>query len=137
MRVVLDTNVVVSGLMLPASRPGRILAAWEAGLFLLVTSDDLLAELADVLDQPKIRRRVRWSKDSIDDYVSTMRAFSHVVNARQYRRPIVRDINDDIVLATMVAGRADWLVTGDKDFLVLAEGYPILSPAAFWLRHGW
>lgn len=53
---------------------------------------------------------------------------------------LLRDANDLPVLGTLLAaaqaGKVDYLLTGDKDLLVLAERYPILSPADFWARHG-
>ncbi len=42
-----------------------------------------------------------------------------------------------MVLGTFLAGKADYLITGDEDLLELAERYSIITPAEFWLRHGW
>lgn len=54
--------------------------------------------------------------------------------------PNLRDTNDQPVLATLLAALnasgADYLVTGDKDLLALAERYPIVTPATFWAAHG-
>jgi putative PIN family toxin of toxin-antitoxin system len=48
----------------------------------------------------------------------------------------LRDKADGPVLGTLLAARADYLITGDKDLLALAGRYPIVTPAAFWGRHG-
>ena len=48
----------------------------------------------------------------------------------------LRDPADQPVLLTLLAAKADYLVTGDKDLLVLASQYPILTPSEFWTRHG-
>jgi uncharacterized protein len=48
----------------------------------------------------------------------------------------LRDAADAPVLGTLLAGHADYLITGDKDLLVLADRYPIVTPADFWERHG-
>lgn len=56
MKVVLDTNILVSGLMYPASTPGRIIAAWSEAQFDVVSSHEQLAEVARVLGYSKIRR---------------------------------------------------------------------------------
>jgi predicted nucleic acid-binding protein len=48
----------------------------------------------------------------------------------------LRDPADQPVLATLRASGADYLITGDKDLLALADRYPIVTPAAFWARHG-
>jgi putative PIN family toxin of toxin-antitoxin system len=48
----------------------------------------------------------------------------------------LRDKADQQILGTLLASRADYLITGDKDLLALAGRYPIVTPAAFWERHG-
>jgi predicted nucleic acid-binding protein len=48
----------------------------------------------------------------------------------------LRDKADGPVLGTLLAAQADYLITGDKDLLALAGKYPIVTPAAFWERHG-
>jgi putative PIN family toxin of toxin-antitoxin system len=48
----------------------------------------------------------------------------------------LRDDSDQLVLGSLRAAKADYLVTGDKDLLALAKLYPIVTPAAFWARHG-
>jgi putative PIN family toxin of toxin-antitoxin system len=48
----------------------------------------------------------------------------------------LRDRKDQPILGTLLAAQADYLITGDKDLLALAGKYPILTPAAFWERHG-
>lgn len=58
MKIVLDTNVLVSGLLSPNGTPGRILAAWSAGKFDLMTRDAQMVEIARVLAHTKIRRRL-------------------------------------------------------------------------------
>ncbi len=50
--------------------------------------------------------------------------------------PNLRDPADQLVLATLRVSKADYLITGDKDLLALADKYPILTPAAFWALHG-
>lgn len=65
MRVVLDTNVFVFGLMLPQSLPGRIVAAWRDGEFDLVLSEPMLEEITRVLAYPKISRRLGWDLDKL------------------------------------------------------------------------
>jgi predicted nucleic acid-binding protein len=48
----------------------------------------------------------------------------------------LRDALDEPVLATLRASDAMYLITGDKDLLAMAEHYPIMTPSAFWQRHG-
>lgn len=73
MRVVLDTNVLVSGLLVPSSPPGQIVQAWRHGQFTVVMSDPLPKEVERVLGYPKIQKRLGWTPDLIVRYVSLLR----------------------------------------------------------------
>jgi putative PIN family toxin of toxin-antitoxin system len=59
-----------------------------------------------------------------------------VVEPDEGQDPDLRDAGDQQVLGTLRASRADYLITGDKDLLALADKYSIVTPAAFWQRHG-
>ncbi len=131
MRAVIDTNVFVSGLMLPKSTPGRIINAWRSGHFSLVLSEPTLAEISTVLSYPKIRRRIDWNDDAISRYVMLLRFEAEISDIRKTTAHVPRDGKDNMVLATLLASKADCLVTGDADLLALAGTYPILTPADF------
>lgn len=134
MRVVLDTNVLVSALLKRDSIPGRLLqAVWDGSLD-LVLSEPLLTELRDVLDYPKIRRRLLANAIDRDLFLDLLPFFTIQVDVSGIQVPRPRDAADEMVLATFVAGQAEWLVSGDEDLLVLADQYPILTPAAFVAR---
>ena len=66
MKVVLDTNVLVSGLMFPGGVPGRIVEAWFDARFDVVSSREQLEEVARVLAYPKIRRILGWDDRRIE-----------------------------------------------------------------------
>lgn len=134
MRAVLDTNVFISGLMLPDSIPGRIVAAWRAGQFDLVLSEPMLEEIARVLAYPKIVRRLKWDEAQIVRYVSLLRFEAEVVNIKDTPASVPGDPDDNPVLATLIASAADCLVSGDDDLLSLARQYPIISPSDFIQR---
>ena len=132
-RVVLDTNVLVSGLAYPAGNPGRILAAWRQGGVQVVLSRYILDEMVRVL--PRLKR-ITLSPVEIRDLADSFMFLADVVEPDGEREPALRDEADQLVLATWRAGRADYLVTGDKDLLALAGRYPVVTPAEFWERHG-
>ena len=131
MRAVIDSNVFVSGLMLPKSTPGRIINAWRSGHFSLVLSEPMLAEISTVLSYPKIRKRIDWNDDAISRYVMLLRFEAEIFDIRKTTAHVPRDAKDKMVLATLLASKADCLVTGDADLLALAGTYPILTPADF------
>lgn len=135
MRVVIDTNVFVSGLMLPASIPGRILAAAIVGGFELVLCEAIVEEISAALHYPKVRRRTALSDDEIDRYVQALRFVADMVDPTGVVVQVPDDRDDDVILATLVVARADWLVTGDAALLALADRHPIVTPAEFAARH--
>ena len=132
MRVVIDTNVVLSGLAYPASVPGRVMQLWTNRAIEAVVSEYLLDEIARVL--PRMNTRLKWTTQEQQDYVEMMRILCEVVAPAQ--TDAVRDKNDNPILGTLIASRADYLITGDKDLLVLLDQYAVVTPAQFLLRHG-
>lgn len=134
MRAVIDTNVFISGLMLPSSTPGRILGAWRTGHFSLVLSEPMLTEISAVLRYPKIQKRIVWDDDTISRYLTLLRFEAEIVDIQRRTARVPRDAKDNMVLATLLAGEANCLVTGDLDLLALADAYAILTPADFVSR---
>jgi len=131
--VVIDTNVVVSGIAYPASVPGRLLAAWRGGRIRMVTSRYIVDEVARVL--PRLAH-AGLSASQARDLADSFLVLADVVQPADCSEPALRDPGDSAVLGTLIAAGADWLVTGDHDLLVLADRYAILDPAAFWVRFG-
>jgi len=134
LRVVLDTNVLVSGLAYPASVPGRIVGAWRQGGLDVVLSRYILDELSRVL--PRLNHRMNWQDADFSDFFDILAVTTDLVDPDPITDDRLRDDADQPVLGTLLAARADYLVTGDRDLLALADHYPILTPAAFWDRHG-
>jgi len=133
LRVVLDTNVLVSGLGYPASIPGKLVNLWRQGSLRVVLSRHILEETARVL--PRLTR-LSLSADEIRDLVDSFVFLADLVDPAPAADPQLRDAADQAVLGTLLASQADYLITGDKDLLALADNYPILTPAGFWARHG-
>jgi putative PIN family toxin of toxin-antitoxin system len=133
LRVVLDTNVLVSGLAYPGSIPGRILSAWRQGGLELVLSRYILDELVRVLPRlPRVLLTTAEMRDLADSFLF----MAEIVEPSSEREESLRDEADQLVLGTLRAAKADYLVTGDKDLLALADRYRIVTPAVFWERHG-
>ena len=134
MKVVIDTNVLLSGLMFPEGTPGRIVAAWVENRFDVALSLDQLAEIGRVLEYPKIRRKLGWDDQKIEQFIKQLYIRAEVVELGAISVELVRDPDDATILQTLVAARADILVTGDQDLLALRERYPIETPAEFVRR---
>jgi putative PIN family toxin of toxin-antitoxin system len=133
LRVVLDPNVLVSGLAYPGSVPGHIVNVWRQGGLNVVLSRYILDEMSRVL--PRLSR-VQLSPIEIRDLVDSFMFLAEVVEPDEGQDPDLSDAGDQQVLGTLRASRADYLITGDKDLLALADKYSIVTPAAFWQRHG-
>ena len=139
LRVVLDTNVLLSGISYPASIPGKIMAAWRHGSIEVVLSNFILEELRRVL--PRLQSRHGLNKSEINDLVDSLSLLAETVEPEAgLPEAALRDADDQPVLGTLLAARsasgASYLVTGDKDLLALADRYPIVAPARFWEIHG-
>ncbi len=129
MRIVLDTNVVLSALLWRGT-PYRLLdAIRQCGEARLFTSPALLDELADVLTRPSATKRLaligRTAREVLADYVEAV----EVVEPAQVPRVVPNDADDDQVIAAAVAAGADWIVSGDADLLSMEsyQGIPIIT----------
>ncbi len=134
LKIVLDTNVLLSGTAYPTSIPGKIVSAWRSGGVDVVLSQYILDELQRVL--PKLNHRLGWTNLEISEFVDSLSFLADLVEPVQTVDPNLRDAADQPVLGTLLAAQANYLVTGDKDLLVLADRYPILNPTEFWQLHG-
>jgi uncharacterized protein len=115
MRVVLDTNILVSALIASAGNPAAIYNAWEDGKFTLLTCTEQLDELRATLHTPTIAERIKPYKAG--RLVNQLKDLAENIGPlpRVERSP---DPTDDFLLALSEAGRADYLVTGDKSGLL-------------------
>jgi len=135
MRVLLDTNVLISHLLTPAtiSPVGTIMEELAQEAFVLLVPPDLLVELERVATRkPHLAKRIR--PDQLARLRDTLLAVGELLPGIEEPFPAVtRDRKDDYLLTYAFVGAADYLVTGDNDLLVLRKiGHLIiLSPAAF------
>ena len=115
MRVVLDTNILVSALIAPAGKPAAIYNAWEQGKFTLLTCVEHLEELRATLQKPRVADLIKPFKAG--RLVNQIKKLAEDVGQLP---PVKRspDPGDDFLLAMAEAGRADYLVTGDKSGLL-------------------
>lgn len=120
MRVVVDTNVLISALLIETSLPARLIVLWREGRFDLLTSAEQLAELRRVTRYPKIRERL--SPALAGRLINELRGLAESVPNLP---PVTAspDPSDDYLLATVAAGHADFLVTGDKSGLLALKLY--------------
>jgi uncharacterized protein len=128
-RFVLDTNVIVSALLLPGSKPRHAFdRALDIGKVLL--SIPVLVELEGVLSRSKFDRYLL--EDERKEFLGALIKEAEIIEITE-RITACRDPRDDKFLELTVSGRADCLITGDPDLLVLHpyRDIPILRPAEF------
>ena len=132
-RAVLDTNVIVSGILSGPGVPGRILKTWLEDRFHLVTSRAILEELRRVLRYPKISRRHGWSDARVLEFVEDVTSLAILVPGELRLAIVADDPSDDRYLECAIEGEAGYVVSGDRHLIGLAqyEGVEILSPRAF------
>ena len=135
LRVVLDTNVLASGIAFVDSVPGRVVGAWTKGSIEVVLSHHILGELARIL--PRFDHKLHWTPSKYANLIDILTLRAEIVEPEPLDPKTVRDPDDIPVLGTLLVSKADYLITGDKDLLALTERYPeIISPADFWRKHG-
>lgn len=129
-RTVLDTNVLVSALLFPSGRVSWLRGMWQSRMVLPLASRETVSELIRVLLYPKFDLTNRERKDVLADYLPFCES---ITVDEAMALPECRDPFDRPFLALSLAGRADALVTGDKDLLAVAPEFavPILTPEAF------
>jgi putative PIN family toxin of toxin-antitoxin system len=131
-RIVVDTNCLISRLLLPSSIPGKaVRKAADSGIFLV--SEAPMNELADVLARPKFDRYI-----SLEDRQQFLRLLGRVSEFVHAVYPVreCRDPKDDKFLEVALNGKADLILTGDRDLRILDpwRGIAILSPAEYLKR---
>ena len=131
LHVVLDTNVVVSALLFADGRLSWLRQACREGTIVPLLSEATVHELMAVLAYPKFRLTANDIEVLLADYLPHGRSI-HPVSAPT-NAPRCRDSHDQMFIDLMLAGKADCLVTGDKDLLVLDGQLPgaVLTPVAF------
>lgn len=130
MRTVIDTNVLLSGLLWHGA-PHALLEQVRSGTLTLVTSPALLAELERVIRRAKFEVILVRSNTSRDQALAELRQWAELVDPPPLPQPVCRDPDDDAVLALALAAGAELIVSGDNDLLVLGSyaGIPIVDAA--------
>jgi len=135
-RVVLDTNVVLSALVFGGGAAGQVRRAWQRGALLPLASTVTVQELMRVLAYPKFRLSQLDQDELLADYLPYTQTV-HILQPPP-QVPPCRDVLDEPFMHLAVVGKAQVLVSGDRDLLAIAEeferasGCPILTLDAFF-----
>ena len=133
MRIVLDTNILVSSVLTATGPPRDLVDAARAQLFDLCSSPVLMAELFDVLSREKFARRFAQAGLTPMGIVKDIRRMVYMVIPIHVPRVIIGDPDDDHVLACAVSAGANLIVSGDNHLHGVGSAYqgiPIVTPSA-------
>jgi putative PIN family toxin of toxin-antitoxin system len=128
MKVVLDTNVFISGIFWKGSS-NKVITSWKEGKFTQVTSLEIISEIIKVLKDFKIR----LSDDMIREWADLIVRNSIIVKPKERVSIVKDDPKDNIFVETAVAGNVDYIVSQDNHLLKLKEfrGIKIITPEEF------
>ena len=131
---VLDSTVLVSAFLTPGGAADALINQAKAGRITGAVAEEIMAETARVLlTTGRIRRRYPYTDADVQDYLQSIHQAALIVTDLPSLAGLVRDPNDDIILACAVAAEAAYVVTRDDDLLSLGsyEGIDIVAPEAF------
>lgn len=133
LRVVLDTNVIVSGAISSSGAPFEILKSWQNRKFVFVTSPPILREVERVLAYPKIKRSYSLDPGSTKAILMALRKYSMMTPGKLKVSEIKRDPSDNMFLACAKESKADVIVSGDAHLLDIKsfDGMPIMTAREF------
>jgi len=119
--VMLDTNIVLSALLFAHGRLALLRTAWQGARCVPLASKASASELVRVLAYPKFKLSSDDREQLLADYLPYCRSVR--IPSRPPKLPQCRDANDQMFIELAAVGRADFLVTGDKDLLALASEF--------------
>lgn len=134
LRVVIDTNVLISGLFgIKNSPSSQILSVIRTQKIILVTSPAILEEVGVVINRERIVKLTKMSLEERADFMDKLIERSEVTAGNRLLHLTSRDVKDDKFLACALEAKADCIVTGDKDLLILKkyQGIKIITPREF------
>ena len=137
LRVVLDTDVFVSSLLVKAGVPAQALDAWRARRFVLVTSSAILAETRATLNYDRIRRKYNLTDEDVEQLLALLQREALLVSGTaDVTGAIPADPSDEKILACALDGRADLIVSGNLHLLDLGQyrGVSVLNVRQFLER---
>lgn len=130
---VLDTNVLAAGTVSAFNAPGKILDAWRAGQFELITSEHILTELERIFQKPYFQKYI--NSNQVNAFMDLLHNEAFVVPITVNVQGITTHPEDDVTLATAVSSKAKYLVTGDGPLLRKVgksyQGVKVVTPNDF------
>ena len=133
MRVILDTNVLVSALLKKSSTPHKIYQLFKEQKFTLIISPVILYEIEEVISRDYIVKRTQMTRSEREEFMRELIELSYIVPGVTQVKVIKEDPDDDKFIAAALDGMANYIVSGDRHLLDLKEyqGIKIVTPGQF------
>jgi len=134
LRTVIDTNVIVSGVISKKGPPAQLLDAWSDHVFDLVISAAIISEIQRVLSEPRLKHAFNVTDERIARLIEALHKDSILVPGTAHvHGAVATDPSDEKFLAAGLDGNADMVVSGDRDLLEIEsfQGIVILTPRQF------
>src|SRR5438093_795008 len=132
---VLDSTILISAFLAQRGVSNELLRHAREGAFRLFLSEEIIEEAQGVLldEERRHRQRYHYPNEEALNFVEGLRVFAHLVTDLPQVSVVIRDPNDDMVVATAQRAQAAYIVTRDKDLLSLHhyEGITMITPEAF------
>jgi len=135
-RIVIDTNILVSAILTPEGNPAKILKLALQGKLNLIISPAILEEIRQVLRYPKLVKLMKKNMITLEEiytFLDKMSKIAVITPGKLDIKAIPDDPSDDMVLSCAVEGEADFIISGDHHLtdLRIFQGIKIVDPAAF------
>ena len=134
LKVVLDTNVFVSSLLVKAGLPAQVLDAWRERRYVLIISPSIISEIRATLNYPRIRHKYPITDEDVEQLVALLEHDALLVpGGAHVGGAVPQDPSDEIVMACALDAQADLIVSGDRHLLDLGtyESIPTLTVRQF------
>lgn len=131
MKVVLDTNIIISAVILPHGTPAKIIKAWQERKFQLLISKEIFKEIACVLARPRLKK-YNITLLRRKEILKVLYKYS-VMTDGKLKVKVSEDPNDDMFIVCAMEGNADYIVSGDADLLKIKshDNIDIITADAF------
>jgi putative PIN family toxin of toxin-antitoxin system len=134
MKVVLDTNLLISAFISKNGEPAQILSLLQAEHFYLLLSGEVFTELEHVIQYPKLRKLYAYTDAQVERFLKGLRRVALWTEASDTLAVVSDDESDNRFIELAVAGGARYIITGDKQHLLKIRRYhsiEIVSPTEF------
>jgi len=133
LKIVLDTNVLVSALINPHGKPAQIINYVFENKLRLFTSPSIIEEMERVLSYPKLMKRHGLEKEELREFVSDLLSIMLLIEEEKTTEVIMEGPSDNKYLSCAINGKVDFIISGDIHLLNLGEyeGIQIVTPTRF------